>query len=433
MSKVRIYDLSKALGVSNKQLMDFVEQTFNVSLKSHSSSIDQHMADKAAERFKGKGYVAVAEKPATDKSLPENELMAPKSYKKEDLFKKASPAKPEAPGQKPTPPQPARPAQALNQNTNAPVQPSAAADKSASASAQPGAGSPVITKTPLIQRPMAPGSFGNQAPRTQSSNAGARPGYGGYGRERGGWQPPPPPRFEGAARDNRRDAGRPKQDNAQPNTPPRAIPTGAVRRPGERVETPPSAPAASAAQAQPAGARPVTIRPTDVPRQPSIHGTGTGRPAQSAPGQAYDPSPARRDRPARPAGSAPMGGPGTSAPSGFPPSPGSPSAGRPRGGKGKQDAREKAREQEREREARIAERKAANEAKLPTPENPVFVSIDESMTVTALADLLGIKTTDIIRQLFLKGVMVTVNQSLDVPTARGIATQLGYTVEASKE
>jgi translation initiation factor IF-2 len=53
--------------------------------------------------------------------------------------------------------------------------------------------------------------------------------------------------------------------------------------------------------------------------------------------------------------------------------------------------------------------------------------------VAALADVLQLKQTEIIKQLFMKGVMVTVNQSLDVPTARSIATALNYIVDIPEE
>lgn len=49
--KVRIYELSKVLGVSSKELMDLLEKTYQISVKSHSSSIDQDIAEKLVAQF----------------------------------------------------------------------------------------------------------------------------------------------------------------------------------------------------------------------------------------------------------------------------------------------------------------------------------------------------------------------------------------------
>ena len=79
-----------------------------------------------------------------------------------------------------------------------------------------------------------------------------------------------------------------------------------------------------------------------------------------------------------------------------------------------------------------AQGSATNRRAEPEPP-PTNVSINEPLSVAALADVLQLKQTEIIKQLFMKGVMVTVNQSLDVPTARSIATALNYIVDIPEE
>ncbi len=62
-------------------------------------------------------------------------------------------------------------------------------------------------------------------------------------------------------------------------------------------------------------------------------------------------------------------------------------------------------------------------------EKPTKIVLRDNITVQDLAARLVAPETDIIRTLFLKGVMVNINQTLDIPTARMVATELGYEVE----
>jgi translation initiation factor IF-2 len=63
------------------------------------------------------------------------------------------------------------------------------------------------------------------------------------------------------------------------------------------------------------------------------------------------------------------------------------------------------------------------------PVKPTKVSINDTLTVAELASKLMVSETEIIRTLFMKGVMVTINQSLEVATAKQVARELGYEVE----
>ena len=65
----------------------------------------------------------------------------------------------------------------------------------------------------------------------------------------------------------------------------------------------------------------------------------------------------------------------------------------------------------------------------PEEETPILLELEGSLTVQELANQLRIAETEIIKTLFLKGVMANINQTLDIPTAEMVATELGYEVE----
>ena len=69
-AKLRVYDLSKELNISNKAMLSFLEKEFDLTLKSHSSSVDDRIASEALKRYKAK-----AEKAAQPNvALAENRL-----------------------------------------------------------------------------------------------------------------------------------------------------------------------------------------------------------------------------------------------------------------------------------------------------------------------------------------------------------------------
>ncbi|WP_017327772.1 translation initiation factor IF-2 [Synechococcus sp. PCC 7336] len=62
-------------------------------------------------------------------------------------------------------------------------------------------------------------------------------------------------------------------------------------------------------------------------------------------------------------------------------------------------------------------------------EVPTILELEGSLTVQELAARMKLPETEIIKVLFLKGVMANINQTLDVPTAEMVAVELGYEVE----
>lgn len=66
------------------------------------------------------------------------------------------------------------------------------------------------------------------------------------------------------------------------------------------------------------------------------------------------------------------------------------------------------------------------------PEKPEKIILTGSLTVQELAELMVVPDTDIIRSLFMKGIMAAVTQTLDIETATMVAQDLGVEVETGK-
>jgi translation initiation factor IF-2 len=65
----------------------------------------------------------------------------------------------------------------------------------------------------------------------------------------------------------------------------------------------------------------------------------------------------------------------------------------------------------------------------PVETVPKVVRIHDPLTVSELAQRLKLRETEIIKHLFMKGAMVTVNQTLDVAYARSVAEEFGFEIE----
>ena len=67
------------------------------------------------------------------------------------------------------------------------------------------------------------------------------------------------------------------------------------------------------------------------------------------------------------------------------------------------------------------------------PTTPEFITLADNLTVRELADRLNTPETDIIKNLFFKGIPVNITQTLDLDTARLVAEELGVIVETPEE
>jgi translation initiation factor IF-2 len=74
-----------------------------------------------------------------------------------------------------------------------------------------------------------------------------------------------------------------------------------------------------------------------------------------------------------------------------------------------------------------------DDSKSGPKKGPPLVELPPSITVKQLADLLKVEPTRVIKQLMRKGIMASVNQTIDFDTARETATDLGYEARAPKE
>jgi len=68
----------------------------------------------------------------------------------------------------------------------------------------------------------------------------------------------------------------------------------------------------------------------------------------------------------------------------------------------------------------------------PTPADPKKVLLRPGMTVKELTETLNVKETEIIKKLFLKGIMATINRQLELETAEMLANEYGFAVQVQK-
>jgi translation initiation factor IF-2 len=80
-------------------------------------------------------------------------------------------------------------------------------------------------------------------------------------------------------------------------------------------------------------------------------------------------------------------------------------------------------------EIRINARQKKEEEQAAIDALPKVTSIDEPIVVRDLAVKLRLRDTEVIKHLFMKGMMVTVNQTLDVDFAKGVAREFGFEIE----
>lgn len=66
-------------------------------------------------------------------------------------------------------------------------------------------------------------------------------------------------------------------------------------------------------------------------------------------------------------------------------------------------------------------------------ERPTKITLSNELTVQELADELVVAETEVVKILFMKGIMATVTQTLDIPTARIVAEELGVELEAAEQ
>jgi len=410
MSKIRINDLARELEVKSKAILDVLPEIGVTEKKTHSSSLEEHEAEKVRARLRGSaGEPHAAAKTARSGRPPADEIKT-----KIDLSHISRPGdvlsairKQQAPAAAPPPPAPAVP--------RPPVAPPAEAKKT------------VATPPATTPKPAAPAAPVPVAPRVIVPTPIVRPTFTASPAtipQPPAAAPPPPP----------------SRPSVQPT---------AQAAPPAPVAQAPSAPAQPQARPATSAPPPRMIVPQTGPRpvykapvRPAASGTGvpggTARvPARPVPGQPIF----QRPRPAAPASGRPQFRPGERRP--MHPTRQSPTGTRPLGvgpglpppGPTRPGARPGApARRPGQRYVPRGVKEGPMKGFVPPPRltlsnepQPITrsITITEGISVKDLAEKLGIRAKDLIARLLARGVFATINQTLDAELASEMARFFG--------
>src|SRR5213080_4096198 len=266
MSKIRINDLARELEVKSKTILDVLPEIGVTEKKTHSSSLEEHEAEKLRAHLRGGSEASVTSKPARpsrDGDEIKTKIDLSHISKPGDVLKaiisKQQPA-PTAPG-RPAPPQVPSASTSAPPRTAAPPAPPAA----------PIAAGPPQPQAPAASRPTAPTRPQAPPPRMIVPQTGPRPVYKA---------PIRPAASSGAAArpaPGRPVPGQPIFQRPRPGAPSQRP----SLRPGERRPMHPT-------RHSPAGARPLGVGPGLPPPGPARPGSRLVAPSRR-PGQRYIP------------------------------------------------------------------------------------------------------------------------------------------------
>lgn len=79
-----------------------------------------------------------------------------------------------------------------------------------------------------------------------------------------------------------------------------------------------------------------------------------------------------------------------------------------------------------------ARSKADRRDRRETVQRPEIVTLERDLTIRELADLLKVPETEIVKNLFFKGIAINITQTLDLNTAKVVAEELGVMVETAE-
>src|SRR5215469_13031165 len=430
MSKIRINDLARELEVKSKAILDVLTEVGVTEKKTHSSSLEEHEAEKVRAHFHGTGETHAASKSAARSGYAQpdeirtkidlSHISKPGDVLKAIIGKQQQTAAP-TPTPTPTPPAPPRP-----------VPPPAPPVRPAP-EAKPAAPPPPATPPPAAPKPPAP----SVAPKPPAPSMAPPPS-------------PAPPRVITPPAPPKPVA--PAPSAPAPTTAPPAPPPPMAPRPTPPPQAstpPPSAPqiAAQRPAAPPApprpqgprmimpqtGPRPVYKAPPPKPGQPIASRPAPGRPV---PGQPIF----QRPRPAMPGARPPLrpgerrpmhptrsGPPGTRpigvGPGLPPPGPTRPGSrpGAPARRPGQRYVPRGVKEGPMKGFVPPPRLSLSNEP-LPITRS---ITITEGISVKDLAEKLSIRAKDLIARLLARGVFATINQTLDAELASEMARFFG--------
>ena len=398
MTKIRVHELAKKLGVENKELIDQLERA-GVAVKSHASVLE----DADLRKFESAKQAASA---AADVKVDEQRIGS-------GLIRRRVSRAPEAPAVEPAPVVAAPP-----ETVKAPAVPVSAPKPAAEVIApvaEKPAKPPVVSEEPAAE--VAPPAAEAPAPRKEKTVTAPPPPDSSSRARILGRVELPKTVFEPPRRETYVPGERPA-GAGRPGGPPRGDRPGGpgAGRPGER----PSGPGAG--------------RPGGPPRGDRPGGPGAGRPGErpAGPGAGRPPRPFAPSAPAAPI--ADLAGAGKDAGRGA------------RGAKKKKGRADSADERaggarrkdrqvyepdagERYRKAKKAPRQLQKTEITMSKAIKRKIRITDVITVGELAKRMGVKANDLIKELMRQGQMVTINHPLDFETAALIASEFSYEVE----
>ena len=309
--KVRIYELSKDLGLDNKDVLDAAEK-LSIAAKSHSSSISEAEAGKIRTMLKSGGAsrpAAAPSKPAPGKSIL--------SVKKAAGADSSAPVKPAQPKPAPVQAAPARAAASPQRPPARPAAPAKPAAPQASAPQKTAAQKPVAPVQTLVRKepsqkqpPQKPVGRQSQAPQQPTPRPAAAPVP-----SRAPSRPAPPPARPSAPSPSTTAKPRntapirrsPTEGSARPTPPPPGRPQ--PKSPVNRTVPPPQRPAKPELVGRPQPKRPGTGAPSrpGSPRPGAPGGQRAGSPQRPSGSQ----RPGAPSRPGSPSGRPGAGRPGS--------------------------------------------------------------------------------------------------------------------------
>jgi translation initiation factor IF-2 len=404
LATVRIYKVAELLGSTSQEVLALLKRDHGIELKSASSTIEEVVARSFVERIARQRGISL---PSGD-MFAETPAPAKGGAKKTAAPKKAEPPKPTAPVL--GPPRLVKTIRPAQSAAPAPVEeapPPAAPPPPAQAVAPAPAPPPeeqVVPEPPRVEPPppppvVEPAVVAAAAPVVEEAPVDAPPPP----------EPQAPPRVvPPTIRLRIEEPGRPTQP-ARPLTPAKRPVVSQPRM----VQPPPAAAPPKAATPPPAAARPATPSGRPGPG-------GAPRPAYPPPPRPTTPSMLGGPRPlpsqpvrTQPSAQARPGMPGVRPQAPRPPMPQVPRPG----------ARPVAPRRERPAAPAVAAMPAA-----PPPITRT-ITLAEGMTVKDLADKLDVRVKDVLAKLLMKRMMMTINSTLDIETARNVAREFGADIE----
>jgi len=426
MSKIRINDLARELEVKSKAILDVLPEVGVTEKKTHSSSLEDHEAEKVRAHFQSSGNGQGAKSARSGRSEPEglkpkidlSHISKPGDVLKAILAKQqASSPQPAAPAKPAVPPvqetKPAAPAlrPPVAPSTPPPIAPPRIVTPAAPSRPtppavppqQPQAASPTVQQTPRPAAPVTqtppPAAPSAQNPAPSAPTQAARPAVP--------LAPVRPPAPTGPRMIVPQTGPRPVY---QAPTRPTQGPTGAQgARPGAPQPGQPIRPMGS----RPAPGRPVPGQPIFQRPRPAGAGAPGARPPLR-PGERRPMHPTRQGMGPRPIGVGP----------GLPP-PGPTRPGSRPGGPARRPGQRYVPRGVKEGPMKgfvPPPRLSLSNEPLPITRN---ITITEGISVKDLAEKLEIRAKDLIARLLAKGVFATINQTLDTELATEMARFFG--------